>query len=148
MKILTAGLLTFGMIVGRATASADAPKPAVPPKAVKVTAADAAGPAFSSAAAVKSNDPGDGPVTDVVLLKSKDGRFESGLYQAGASDQAISAYPDDEFMYVLDGSIKLTASDGSVLEAKAGESLSIPKGWKGRWTTTGYKKYYVTYVRK
>jgi len=24
----------------------------------------------------------------------------------------------------------------------------IPKGWKGRWTTPGYSKYYVVYDTK
>ena len=102
---------------------------------------------FSSKSAVKLNDPHDGPVTDVALLKSRDGRFEAGLYAAGPSDQSIDSYPYDEFIYVLEGEIKLTSTDGTVVEARTRESLSIPKGWKGRWTTQGYKKYYATYTR-
>jgi len=39
----------------------------------------------------------------------------------------------------------LTSSDGTVLEVRAGEGAAIPKGWKGHWSTQGYKKYYVTY---
>lgn len=140
---LVAGLSGLG--VARA---ADAQKPMATDKPVKITAADAAGPVFHGKSAVKLNDPGDGPVTNVLLLQSKDTQFEAGLYEAGPSDQPIDSYPDDEFMFVLAGSIKLTSADGSVIEAKAGESISMPKGWKGRWTTPGYKKYYVTYTHK
>ena len=43
------------------------------------------------------------------------------------------------------GDITLTSVDGTVLVAKAGEGVAIPKGWKGHWSTQGYKKYYVTY---
>jgi len=80
-----------------------------------------------------------------VLLKSRDARFEAGLYEAGPSDVAIASYEEDEFMLFLDGGVTLTSADGTVLEATAGEAVAIPKGWKGRWTTQGYRKYYVTY---
>ena len=30
--------------------------------------------------------------------------------------------------------------------AQAGEGVAMPKGWKGHWSTPGYKKYYVTYT--
>jgi uncharacterized cupin superfamily protein len=71
--------------------------------------------------------------------------MESGLYDAGPSEQDIESYPDDEFMFFIEGSVKLTSADGSVLEVRAGEGAAIPKGWKGHWSTPGYKKYYVTY---
>lgn len=146
MKILIAAALATLLAVG-ASAAADAPKappsPAVRP--VKVTAADAAGPAFRSPAAVHETSATDGPTTDVSLLKSRDHRFEAGLYEAGASDVAVESYEEDEFMFFLEGSVTLTSADGTVLEAKAGEGVAIPKGWKGRWTTKGYRKYYVTY---
>ena len=148
MKIVTAVVLATSLYIVGIALAADASKPLATNKPFKLTAADAAGPVFGGKAAVKLNDPDDGPVTDVALLKSRDGRFQAGLYQAGPSDQMIQAYPDDEFIYVLEGGIKLTSADHSVVEAKAGDSLSIPKGWKGRWTTQGYKKYYVTYSRK
>jgi uncharacterized cupin superfamily protein len=49
-------------------------------------------------------------------------------------------------MYFIEGGVKLTSADGTVLEVKAGEGAAIPKGWKGHWSTQGYKKYYVTYA--
>jgi uncharacterized cupin superfamily protein len=141
---ITSGCI-LGLYFAAVALAADAPKPLAATKPFKLATAQAIGPVFDSKAAVKVDDPSDGPVTDVALLKSRDGRFEAGLYSAGPSDQPVESYPNQEFIYMLEGAIKLTSTDGTVVEAKAGESLSIPKGWKGRWTTQGYKKYYVTY---
>jgi len=113
-------------------------------KPVKVTAAQAAGPIFQRKDAVRENSK-EGPTTDLTLLRSADKKVQMGMYQAGPSDTAIDSYPEDEFCYFLSGSVKLTSADGSVVELKAGEAVAIPKGWKGRWTTPGYTKYYVVY---
>jgi uncharacterized cupin superfamily protein len=138
LKALCTGLIAATLLTG-ATAWADGPL-----KPLKVTAAQAAGPVFASKDAV--NEKGaDGPTTDVTMMKSADQKFEAGLYKAGPSDTPIDAYPEDEFCYFLTGSVKLTSADGTVLDIKAGEAVAIPKGWKGRWTTPGYTKYYVVY---
>jgi len=118
--------------------------PLVTTKPVKVTSEQASGPIFDTKTAVKENGP-DGPTTDVLLARSKNGRVDSGLYSAGPSEQDIDSYPEDEFMYFIEGSVKLTSADGTVLVVNAGEGAAIPKGWKGHWSTPGYKKYYVTY---
>ncbi len=135
------------LLVWATAALADSPPPRalVTVKPVKVTSADAAGPAFSSKTAAKENGP-DGPATDVLLLRSKDRKVEMGLYDAGPSEQDIDAYEDDEFMFFLAGGVTLTSQDGTVLEVHAGEGVAMPKGWKGHWSTKGYKKYYVTYT--
>jgi uncharacterized cupin superfamily protein len=153
MKLFTIGALGGLFLVTGDIANADNPRAegetrplAAALHPAKVTAADAAGPIFSARAAVKRTDPDDGPVTDVTLLKSRDGTYEAGLYEAGPSDQRIESYPYDEFIYVLSGSITLVDADGSVLEAKVGETLAIPKGWTGQWKTKGYRKYYVLYT--
>ncbi len=114
-------------------------------KPVKVSATDAVGSVFKSKFAVKSTDGPDGPATDVVMLRSKDRRMTVGLYEAGPSEADIPSYGDDEFFFILEGAITLTSADGSVVAAKAGEGVAIPKGWKGHWSTPGYRKYYVTY---
>jgi uncharacterized cupin superfamily protein len=127
-----------------ALSAAAADAPLVTNKPVKVTAEAARGPIFASKTAVHDDGP-DGATIDVLLAKSRDGRVESGLYSAGPSEQDIPSYPEDEFMYFIEGAVKLTSADGTVLEVKAGEGAAIPKGWKGHWSTQGYKKYYVTY---
>jgi uncharacterized cupin superfamily protein len=80
----------------------------------------------------------------VEMLKSADGS-SAGIYAATASNTDIEAYPHDEFMYFLEGGVTLTSADGSVTQVKAGDGVVIPLGWKGNWTTSGYRKFYVTY---
>ena len=144
MKLVMIG--TAMMFLGATAVWADAPaQPLVTSKPVKVTSADAAGPVFSGKTAVKESG-ADGPATDVLLLRSKDRKVEMGLYDAGPSEQDIDSYEDDEFMFFLAGGVTLTSADGTVLEAHAGEGVAMPKGWKGHWSTKGYKKYYVTYT--
>lgn len=144
MKLLSIGMVMM-MLGTAALADPPAAKPLVTTKPVKVTSADAAGPIFASKTAVKDNGP-DGATTDVLLLRSKDHKVEMGLYDAGPSEQDIASYEDDEFMFFLAGGVKLTSADGTVLEVQAGEGVAMPKGWKGHWSTKGYKKYYVTYT--
>ena len=138
MKRLTWGLLAAAVLTAAPVWAADSLKP------TKIDKAQAAGPIFTSKGAVKDHGP-DGPATDFSMLASTDKHFIAGLYQAGASDQKIDAYPVDEFCYFLSGSVRLTSADGSVLELKAGDAVTLPKGWKGRWQTSGYSKYYVVY---
>jgi ethanolamine utilization protein EutQ len=141
-RLMTLAILCLAS--GASIAEAPPSVPLVSSKPVKVTATAARGAIFTKKTAVKDNGP-DGPTTDVALARSKDGKMQSGLYDAGPSEQDIESYPDDEFMFFITGGVKLTSADGSVLEVHAGEGAAIPKGWKGHWSTTGYKKYYVTY---
>jgi uncharacterized cupin superfamily protein len=96
---------------------------------------------FNRKDAVKGNGP-DGPTTDVVMMKSADLKMTTGLYNAGPRDIAIDSYSEDSFCYFLSGSVKMTSSDGGVIEVKAGEAGAIPKGWKGHWSRAGYAKFY------
>lgn len=83
---------------------------------------------------------------DVRTMLSSDRKFDTGMYKAGASRFEISdAYGVDEFMYFIEGSVKLTSSDGSVMTVGAGEAITIAKEWTGIWETDGYSKIYVIY---
>lgn len=138
-------MVAASLLVAAANAALADGVPLVTTKPVKVTAEAARGPIFDGKNVVKDTGP-DGPTRDVLLARSKDRKVEAGLYDAGPSEQDIDSYPEDEFMYFIEGGVKLTSSDGTVLEVKAGEGAAIPKGWKGHWSTQGYKKYYVTYA--
>jgi len=144
MLFRSLAITTISLVAAASFAASPPSVPLVSTKPVKVTAAAALGPIFKTKTAVKDNGP-DGPTTDVTLARSKDGKVESGLYSAGPSEQDIGSYPEDEFMFFIEGSVTLTSADGTVLEVRAGEGAAIPKGWKGHWSTKGYKKYYVTY---
>jgi uncharacterized cupin superfamily protein len=83
---------------------------------------------------------------DVTTLLSSDKKFASGMYRSGKSYfEATDPYGVDEFMYFLEGSVKLTSSDGSVQTINAGEAVTIPKEWTGIWDTEGYTKIWVIY---
>lgn len=81
----------------------------------------------------------------VEMLASKDKKLSAGIYSSTATRSEIEAYGEDEFMYFIAGGVTLTSADGTVTEIKAGDGVTIPKGWKGVWDTQGYTKYYVTY---
>ncbi len=89
----------------------------------------------------------DGHVTlDVTTLLSSDKKFGSGMYRSGKTYFEINEpYGVDEFMYFLEGSVKLTSSDGTVQTISAGEAVTIPKEWTGIWDTEGYTKIWVIY---
>lgn len=89
-------------------------------------------------------------ITDVTSLHSSDKKFMSGVYKVvGKHSDPIPAegYAVDEFMYFIEGGVTLTSEDGTVMDVRAGDAVSIPKGWKGRWDSNGYTKYYVIYNR-
>lgn len=83
---------------------------------------------------------------DVTTLLSSDKKFGSGMYRSGKSYFEITdPYGVDEFMYFLEGSVKLTSSDGTMQVINAGEAVTIPKEWTGTWDTDGYTKIWVIY---
>ena len=85
-------------------------------------------------------------ILDFTSLKSSDGKFASGMYKAGPQIFDITEpYGVDEFMFFLEGSVTLTSADGSVTTVNAGEGVTIPKEWIGRWETAGYRKIWVIY---
>jgi uncharacterized cupin superfamily protein len=51
----------------------------------------------------------------------------------------------DEFLYIIDGSLTVTSSDGTVQVISAGEAITIPKEWTGRWDTEGFTQIWAVY---
>jgi uncharacterized cupin superfamily protein len=95
--------------------------------------------------------PSVGPAADVlVTMTSGDRRFETGFYQVGAEHEEYlgAGYDNDEFCYILTGSVVLTAANGRVDTIGPGDAVSIPRGWKGRWDSDGYTKLWVIYYDK
>ena len=117
-----------------------------PAKPVIVTRAEAMGAIFSRPE-MNRTEHEDGHITlDVTSLMSSDGKFASGMYRSEKTYYDISeGYGVDEFMYFVEGSVKLTSTDGTVQVVSAGEALSMPKEWQGTWETDGYTKFWVIY---
>jgi uncharacterized cupin superfamily protein len=83
--------------------------------------------------------------TAVPMFKSNDERFSSGMFSSSAGHVQFDSYRADEFCYIISGEATLTAADGTVTKLEAGDAITIPKGWKGKWTTGGYTKFFVSY---
>ena len=83
---------------------------------------------------------------DVTTFMSSDEKFGSGMYKSGKVRSEITEpWGVDEFIYLLDGSISLTSSDGTVQVINAGEAVTIPKEWTGIWDTEGFTQIWVIY---
>ena len=127
------------MLIAASSALADAAHPA------KLSVTDLEGGAFAYPTTVVTGE-GDTEILDFTSLKSSDGKFASGMYQAGPQTFDITEpYGVDEFMFFLKGSVTLTSTDGAVTTVNAGEAVTIPEEWMGRWETEGYRKIWVIY---
>ena len=115
----------------------------------KLSANDLAGAIFDhpSTLVIESEGEGEGgPTLDFTSLKASDGKFASGVYKAGPQVFEIDEpYGVDEFMFFLEGSVTLTPMGGDPVIINAGEAVTIPKEWRGRWETEGYRKIWVIY---
>ena len=111
---------------------------------VEVSQADAEGPVFERPGAIVKDD-GNRAFKDFVMLESPDKVFQSGIFESAGGTFDSDGYRHDEFMYFIKGGVTLTSEDGTVTEIEAGDAVTIPKGWKGRWASDGYTKFYVIY---
>jgi uncharacterized cupin superfamily protein len=131
--------LTLTVSYGAARAGDAVPRPAL------MSRADLAGAMLARPDVVRT-EAGGNVTLDITSLKGSDGRFASGMYRSGKVRAEINQpYGVDEFMYFLDGGVRLTSADGSVLDVGAGEAVTIPKEWTGVWDTDGYTKIWVIY---
>lgn len=138
-------LLTITIFIGAAAAaiSAQHQKPVIP---AKISKEDVAGKIFERQNMIETTHESGNVTLDVTTLLSSDKKFGSGMYRSGKSYSEITEpYGVDEFMYFLEGSVKLTSSDGTVQTINAGEAVTIPREWTGTWDTEGYTKIWVIY---
>ena len=144
-RIFTSGcILLAGMSLGAVLAAHHTPEHDVVLPA-KISKEDMAGKIFERPDTV-TRTRGDNTIQDVTTQKSSDGKFASGMYKSGkVRFEATEPYGVDEFMYFLEGSVKLESADGSELVVNAGEAVTIPKEWTGVWDTDGYTKIWVIY---
>lgn len=120
------------------------------PKPVQMSKAQIQGTIFSKVAPVvmeeEDSDMAKFKTEDVEAFLSSDRRFDAGAYGAGPNRFTIDEpYGVNEFMYFIEGGVKLTSADGRVMEINAGDAVVIPKEWTGIWETAGYTKIYVIY---
>ncbi|MGI9203788.1 MAG: cupin domain-containing protein [Woeseiaceae bacterium] len=112
----------------------------------KITRTDMDGSIFNRDDMLRTEHENGNVTLDVTSLLSSDKKFASGMYKSGKTYfEATDPYGVDEFMYFIEGSVKLTSADGTVQTINAGEAVTIPKEWIGTWDTDGYTKVWVIY---
>ena len=78
---------------------------------------------------------------------SPDGAFKTGFWAAQPGKSDIH-YTKDELCTLLEGKVRLTATDGTVATYSAGDTFLIPNGFKGTWETIEpVRKFYAIYQK-
>ncbi|MDG1707170.1 MAG: cupin domain-containing protein [Emcibacteraceae bacterium] len=138
-KYITTAILSLSLGLTSLSYAQDADIPA------KISKEDMTAKIFEHPGMITTHN-GGGTQLDVQTFLSSDKKFDTGRFTAGAGRMDITEpYGVDEFMYFLEGSVKLTSSDGTVQVINAGEAVTVSKEWTGIWETEGYSKIYVIY---
>ena len=138
--VVTLMILALAAVVAFAAQHEEAVVPA------KISRADVSGSIFKRDDMLRTEHENGNVTLDVTTLLSSDKKFASGMYKSGKTYfEATDPYGVDEFMYFIEGSVKLTSADGTVQTINAGEAVTIPKEWTGIWDTDGYTKMWVIY---
>jgi uncharacterized protein len=76
---------------------------------------------------------------------SSDAKFHAGLWTSTVGCWQVR-YTEHEYCVLTRGRVRLTSTDGVVLEFKAGDAFVIPAGFCGTWATLeDCAKHYVIY---
>jgi len=101
-------------------------------------------------------DWGDIPETDLAsgapkqrgryYFKAPDIGLSAGVWDCTAFETKMGPYPVDEFMILLEGSVRVMEAGGRVTQVNAGESFVIPRGLPCAWKQHGHvRKIFVIY---
>jgi uncharacterized cupin superfamily protein len=80
-----------------------------------------------------------------VMGKSADKSFRAGLSAMHTKRSLDSSNETDEEIFLISGGETFLSPDGTVVAAKAGDVVFMPKGWKGKYRTNGYEEFYAIY---
>lgn len=73
------------------------------------------------------------------------GGVQIGIWECTPGGWSIENRPDHETVQILSGQARLTNADQTSVELTAGDVLTLPKGWSGRWdiVETVRKLYFI-----
>jgi uncharacterized cupin superfamily protein len=76
----------------------------------------------------------------------EDNGVEIGVWECTPGGWPIENRPDHETVQILAGTARLSNADGTSVELTAGDVLTLPKGWTGRWDIldTVRKLYFIS----
>ena len=74
-------------------------------------------------------------------------QFHCGIWTSTPGRWRVS-YSEHEFCVLLEGRVRLVASDGAVAEFGPGDAFVVPAGYTGSWETLeSARKYYAIFER-
>lgn len=115
---------------------------AIPPV---VSFQDPAPPADSFTADPARIISGTGAQTVANLFSSRDGRFNCGIWTGAVGAWRVT-FTENEFCHLLEGVIRVTASDGASRTFRGGDAFVMPAGFEGVWEVLEpARKYYAVY---
>jgi uncharacterized cupin superfamily protein len=108
-----------------------------------------ANPADELSAELEAWGPRDGADSGEPMMSGRvfysGGGVEVGLWECTPGGWPIENRPDHETVQILSGRARLTNADGSSVELTAGDVLTLPQGWSGRWDILEtVRKLYIT----
>lgn len=78
------------------------------------------------------------------VYRSGDNSILTGVWECAPCREEIDAYPVNEMMHVLEGSVTVTDADGNAETYEAGHTFFIPKGAPCTWEITKtLRKFYM-----
>ena len=84
------------------------------------------------------------PMTRGRVLYEGNG-IQVGVWECTPGGWTIKDRPDHETVQILTGRARLTNADGTSAELTAGDVLTLPKGWSGRWDILEtVRKFFIT----
>jgi hypothetical protein len=74
-------------------------------------------------------------------------QFHCGTWASTPGRWRVS-YTEHEFCYLLEGRVRLTASDGTAVEFGPGDAFVVPAGFTGTWETLeSARKHYAIFEK-
>ncbi|MBS0375640.1 MAG: cupin domain-containing protein [Proteobacteria bacterium] len=74
-------------------------------------------------------------------------QFHAGTWSSTRGRWKVS-YTEHEFCYLLEGRVRLVASDGTAVEFGPGDAFVVPAGFTGTWETLeDARKHYAIFER-
>ncbi|WP_170382618.1 cupin domain-containing protein [Ruegeria atlantica] len=101
---------------------------------------------FGPSSLVAENDFTTDDKTETIssFFESRDEKISVGVWECAPCREVIEAYPVDEMMTVLSGSLTLTDADGSAQTFTGGDTFFIAKGTPCTWEITQtLRKFYM-----
>lgn len=81
-----------------------------------------------------------------LFFADKTGRFNCGIWEGGPAKWRVY-YDEDEFYYLIEGSVTIADEDGNGQTYKPGDVIVVPSGFVGTWEVHEYARKYFAHFK-